>query len=631
MKRDALILGLAFAFLLIFNSVSGSVFLNEIIYHPSDSQGGDSYGEWIEIYNNNSFEINLTGWKISDRKTDNLSVEYNRTLTFFNDSFIQPYSYFIIAKNKNNFTYYWNFSEHVAQSSIVLNNGPEIIRLYSSNGSLESEFYYNDSFGADGDGNSLQRFNETFWCVNIPTPGMLNNCSKQNEPNQTNERQIKILNYPHSVLNNGTEFNILTNFLFFSNVTYDVKVYVRDINNETIGRIYNPIEDEWQDSNNYIQDAFTINLSNFNYSMKLKIDPAKNYTGDATLQVAVRYANTSNILEKSDLYSFYVNASGNNNTNGTNETQNEKRVVLTYPSTVDCNSSFTINLQAYNLIDGIYDVKIDALSELNGNRVGEIWNYSKWISSNFYKIATLNVTNFSGQTDILFKVDSFNGNVILTPSLRKTGSSSSTSFDDYSIGVSCSQDNEGGGNNDNQENDSSLEITDYPEDAKFGDSIKIDIKIYRGSTSKYAVYAYVEDSNEKKVSETSSLHINSKFSEFEGTIELSLKCLDQEGTYKIVLEGLDEKTSKKIQLTSCNDVAKKQNTSTVADKKNPSTTSSSLSDSVSTNRNSVQNKDSNSITGSTISDTSSSTLKFLPYLLVGVALALALYVLIKKI
>jgi competence ComEA-like helix-hairpin-helix protein len=40
------------------------VFINEIMPNP---EGGDETNEWLELYNSNNFDVNLSGWKIQDK------------------------------------------------------------------------------------------------------------------------------------------------------------------------------------------------------------------------------------------------------------------------------------------------------------------------------------------------------------------------------------------------------------------------------------------------------------------------------------------------------------------------------------------------------------------------------------
>ncbi len=101
------------------------------------------------------------------------------------------------------------------------------------------------------------------------------------------------------------------------------------------------------------------------------------------------------------------------------------------------------------------------------------------------------------------------------------------------------------------ETESIIQIKDSPDEAKFGDIIEIDLKAYRGDTSKYAVYIYVQDADENRVSDKKTIHVHDMYDTYRGTIKLALDCLNESGTYKIVAQGLDERDTMPIDLESC--------------------------------------------------------------------------------
>jgi len=99
--------------------------------------------------------------------------------------------------------------------------------------------------------------------------------------------------------------------------------------------------------------------------------------------------------------------------------------------------------------------------------------------------------------------------------------------------------------------ESSLSIADAPEEASFGDIIKVKINAYRGDTRKYALNAYVE--GDTVVSEKSPFQLNEKFTEYTLTIPIQLKesCNERykEGKYSIIVEGMDLDDSERITLS----------------------------------------------------------------------------------
>lgn len=221
-------------------------------------------------------------------------------------------------------------------------------------------------------------------------------------------------------------------------------------------------------------------------------------------------------------------------------------IQLNYLEEVECNKNFSITVNAFNFKDDIYDVKIDILDAYDeSHRVGKVWNGTKWLSTNSYVNSALNVSGGNGITTLTYKVDNFEGEAILRPKIRKHGSSSYTLFDDFYIIVKCQQTN--------LPKESFIEIADAPSDAKFGDEIEIELEVYKGNTSKYAVYLYVQNENGTKVSNTVTLHFYDKFTNYSEKAFLNLKCEDEEGNYEIVAEGLDTQDSKEIKIKKCNE------------------------------------------------------------------------------
>lgn len=107
--------------------------------------------------------------------------------------------------------------------------------------------------------------------------------------------------------------------------------------------------------------------------------------------------------------------------------------------------------------------------------------------------------------------------------------------------------------NENETEESEIKITDAPDEARFGDTIDVELDVYKGDTSKYAVYVYVEDDDGNKVSDKITLHFNTKFSEQISEVELQLKCKNETGTYEIIAEGLDTEDSEEIDISACGD------------------------------------------------------------------------------
>ena len=99
------------------------IVINEIMYAPTNTWGGYT-NEWIELYNNDTNAINITGWTIDGE-------------TISTDTVMQPGDYVIIARNDTKFAeYYPDASCTVIKVIISLLNSGETICLNDSSSSV---------------------------------------------------------------------------------------------------------------------------------------------------------------------------------------------------------------------------------------------------------------------------------------------------------------------------------------------------------------------------------------------------------------------------------------------------------------------------------------------------------------
>jgi hypothetical protein len=184
----------AIFFLVLLSSVS-ALRINEVMYNPTPTT--DPYNEWIEIYNEGDYNIDLTGWKINDK-------EFNENIT------LKPDSYLIIARkllggttsNPDSFESVWGNGDGVWDSNdgnylavqISFGNGLSntggTINLKDNLGDINSSISYSKEMGANGNGRSLQ-YCSGDWVEKEPTPGEENDCSEEQEQTQqeTNEEE----------------------------------------------------------------------------------------------------------------------------------------------------------------------------------------------------------------------------------------------------------------------------------------------------------------------------------------------------------------------------------------------------------------------------------------------------------
>lgn len=132
-------------------SAQSDIRINEIMYNPSTEQGSDSNMEWIELYNNDAEAINISDWTIDGNKIEDMVME--------------PGDYVVLARNKTAFeAYYGALPCSVIATTFVLNNDPgDTIVLCNSTGAEVDNVTYDASWGADGNGKTLERNVADWW------------------------------------------------------------------------------------------------------------------------------------------------------------------------------------------------------------------------------------------------------------------------------------------------------------------------------------------------------------------------------------------------------------------------------------------------------------------------------------
>ena len=133
--------------------LDSTVVFNELMYHPAESQIlGDSSGEWIELYNQNGVDVEISGWSIRG------GVEFQ----FPNDTILPGRSRLVVAADPT------RIREQIGDVADVfgpfagrLSNGGESIELRSHSDRVMDSLTYGDSLpwpaAADGVGFSLAK------------------------------------------------------------------------------------------------------------------------------------------------------------------------------------------------------------------------------------------------------------------------------------------------------------------------------------------------------------------------------------------------------------------------------------------------------------------------------------------
>ncbi len=107
---------------------AGDIIITEIMQNPSAVY--DSDGEWFEIYNTTSEDIDINGWYIKDNDTDSHQISNGGPLL------VPAHSYFVLSRNANSATN-GGVSVDYEYSGVDLANGADEIILFSSDGTTE--------------------------------------------------------------------------------------------------------------------------------------------------------------------------------------------------------------------------------------------------------------------------------------------------------------------------------------------------------------------------------------------------------------------------------------------------------------------------------------------------------------
>ncbi len=139
-----------------------------------DLSGTDTGREWVEIYNNGSSSVDITGWKFQESPSAS-----NHVLTQIQGVSVIPAGGFaVIAVDPTKFLLDWpTFSSNLFKASFSsLNNTGSTIVLKDNTPAVpvvKDQVVYTSDQGASGDGNSLQK-NGSTWIPAAPTPGTAN-------------------------------------------------------------------------------------------------------------------------------------------------------------------------------------------------------------------------------------------------------------------------------------------------------------------------------------------------------------------------------------------------------------------------------------------------------------------------
>jgi len=121
------------------NLTANMIVLNEFLPNPDPSANGLNFGndsdqmpggEWVELYNNSTFNIDLAGYYLTDVDGHQIEVKSCRTNT--NETIIPAKGFLVVYRNGGESCNSHNFS---------LNNNADTVNLFSPSGKLDSYSY----------------------------------------------------------------------------------------------------------------------------------------------------------------------------------------------------------------------------------------------------------------------------------------------------------------------------------------------------------------------------------------------------------------------------------------------------------------------------------------------------------
>jgi len=149
---------LIFAFILLLSDVS-AIRINEVEVNPPGDER-TLKNEWIELYNDEDIEINISRWIIND------SIKKRHTIP--NETFMQSKSYYIINLN----------------GAILNNNEEDLVILYDNYGNKINEMI---TLKDEQDNDLTHQFCSPLWKFRSSTKGSENNCSEEIQEPQTTQ------------------------------------------------------------------------------------------------------------------------------------------------------------------------------------------------------------------------------------------------------------------------------------------------------------------------------------------------------------------------------------------------------------------------------------------------------------
>lgn len=144
-------------------SAHAQLTISEVMYDPD---GTDSGREWVEIENTGTDTIDITKWKFFESNVNHTIDEIDGA-----EKELRAGEFGIITTDKTKFLVdNPGFNGKIFKSSFSLTNTGEFLSFKNEGGVAVTEYSYDTTLGANGNGNSLQK-GSSRWLESPPTPG----------------------------------------------------------------------------------------------------------------------------------------------------------------------------------------------------------------------------------------------------------------------------------------------------------------------------------------------------------------------------------------------------------------------------------------------------------------------------
>ena len=221
-----------------------NIVINEINYHSSDEY--DS-GDWIELYNPTSSQVNISGYVFKDEDNDHEFLIPNNTI-------LESEEFIVVCNDLALFnTVFPEVNNVLGDFDFGLSGGGELIRIFNAANVLIDTVHYDDDLPwpqeADGNGPTLELMSPFLandlaenWSSSegLGTPGTTNSVFLDNDSRKSLPSNIKLSdNYPNP-------FNPYTTIEYQLDITQRVNVSIYDLLGRRIKTLVNDIKNAGQ-------------------------------------------------------------------------------------------------------------------------------------------------------------------------------------------------------------------------------------------------------------------------------------------------------------------------------------------------------------------------------------------------